>query len=89
MHLEGSRENAPGATVTYTNNDGLITTSGSSPTGDEVTATWLWFADNGVQVTLRGQGISIPDTRPEVAVSVQETASSTVTEFVMDSVVDG
>jgi hypothetical protein len=85
VHLEGSRENAPGATVTYTNNGGQITTSGSSPTGNEMTATWLWFADDGLQVTLRGQGISIPDTRPEVVVSVQETASSQLSQFVMDT----
>ncbi len=71
--------------MTYTNNSGQITTSGSSPTGNEMTATWLWFADDGLQVTLRGQGIGIPDTRAEVVVSVQETASSQVSEFVMDT----
>jgi hypothetical protein len=85
VHLEGSNELNPGATVTYLNRDGVITTTGSSPGGAEMTATWDWFAEDALLVTLRGQGIGIPDTRPEVVVSVQETASSEVAEFVMDS----
>jgi hypothetical protein len=84
VHMDGT-EGLGGRefTVTYTNNDGVITTTGTSPNGDEVTATWDWFADDGLLVTLTSQ--NLPDTRPEVNVSVQETASTEVVEFVMDS----
>ena len=85
VDLEGSRENAPGATVTYVLVDGAITTTGSSPGGAEVTATWDWYAEDGLLVTLRGQGIGIPDTRPQVIVRIQETATSDIVEYVMDS----
>lgn len=86
LDLEGvSEQNAPGATVIYLSEEGVITTTGSSPTGAGMSATWDWFADDGVQVTLRGEGIRIPDTRPEVVVTVQETATSEPVEFVMDS----
>ena len=84
VHMDGT-EGLGGRefTVTYTNRDGVITTTGTSPNGDEVAATWEWFADDGLLVMLTKQ--SLPDTRPEVNVSVQETASAEVIEFVMDS----
>ena len=75
----------PSASVIYLNQEGVVTTSGSSPTGDGMSATWDWFSDDGLQVTLRGEGVGIPDTRPQVVISVQETASSQPVEFVMDS----
>jgi len=85
VSLEGTREDNPGATVMYRNNEGVITTTGSSPGGAEMTATWDWYADDGLLVTLRGQGIGIPDTRPEVVVRVQTTETSEIFEFVMDT----
>jgi hypothetical protein len=63
----------------------VITTTGSSPGGGATTATWDWFADDGLLVTLRVQGFGVPDTRPEVVVRVEETPSSGVVEFVMNS----
>ncbi len=85
LDLEGSRELAPGVTVNYLSTDGVVTTEGTSPGGAEVRSTWAWSADNKVIVTLAGVGIGIPDTRPQIVVTVQATPSSEAVEFVMDS----
>lgn len=85
LDLEGSNENNPGVSVTYVNEDGVITTTGTSPPGNAVTSTWTWYAEDGVSVLLIGDRIGIPDTRPEIVVYVQETPDSEVIEFVMDT----
>jgi hypothetical protein len=83
VHMEGSNDFNPGFTLTYTNDDGVVTTSGVDPDGAEVVANWQWFADDGLLITLPQQGL--PDTRPEVTISVQQTATSDVVQFEMDA----
>jgi hypothetical protein len=85
LDLEGSRELAPGVAVTYLSTDGAVTTEGTSPGGAEVRSTWAWTADNKVVVTLAGVGIGIPDTRPQIIVTVQATPTSEPVEYVMDA----
>jgi hypothetical protein len=85
LDLEGSRELAPGVTVSYLSTDGVVTTQGTSPGGAEVKSTWAWTADNKVVVTLVGVGIGIPDTRPQILVTIQATPSSEPVEYVMDT----
>lgn len=64
--------------------DGEITSTGITENGDIFTPTWLWTADGTkVVVTMVGRGVTIPDTRPAVVVSVRETASSESVEFVL------
>ena len=63
----------------------MVTTEGTSPGGAEVKLTWAWIAGNKVIVTMSGVGVGIPDTRPQLVVTVQATPSSDVVEFVMDS----
>jgi hypothetical protein len=85
LDLEGSRELAPGVMVNYLSTDGVVTTEGTSPGGAEVKSTWAWTADDKVVVTLAGVGIGIPDTRPQIVVTVQATPSSEPVEYVMDA----
>ena len=84
VHMDGT-EGLGGRefTVTYSNTDGTITTTGTDPDGEEVMARWDWFAEDGVQITLLSQ--NLPDTRPEVTVIVQESASTQPVEFVLDA----
>ena len=85
LDLEGSNELNPGVTVNYVSTDGVVTTEGTSPGGAEVKSNWAWTADNKVIVTMTGVGIGIPDTRPQVVVTVQAVPTSEAVEFVMDS----
>jgi hypothetical protein len=85
LDLEGANELNPGVTVTYLSTDGVVTTTGTSPGGAEVKSTWRWDADDKVIVTMVGVGVGIPDTRPQIVVTVQETPTSEPVEFVMDS----
>ncbi|MCL1588802.1 MAG: hypothetical protein M3092_10295 [Actinomycetia bacterium] len=85
LDLEGSNELNPGITVNYLVTDGVVATTGTSPGGAEVKSTWRWDTDDKVIVTMVGVGVGIPDTRPQVVVTVQTTPSSDVFEFVMDS----
>ena len=71
--------------MNYLSTDGVVTTEGTSPGGAEVKSTWRWDADDKVIVTMTGVGIGIPDTRPQIVVTVQETPTSEPVEFVMDS----
>ena len=84
LDLEGSNDLNPGVTVNYLTTDGVVTTTGTSPGGAEVKSTWRWDADDKVIVTMTGVGIGIPDTRPEIVVTVQETPTSEPVVFVMD-----
>jgi hypothetical protein len=85
LDLEGSNDLNPGVTVNYLSTDGVVTMEGTSPGGAEVKSTWRWDADDKVIVTMTGVGIGIPDTRPQIVVTVQETPTSEPVEFVMDS----
>ena len=85
LDLEGSNDLNPGVTVNYLITDGVVTTEGTSPGGAEVKSTWAWTADDKVIVTMTGVGVGIPDTRPQVVVTVQATPTSEPVEFVMDS----
>jgi hypothetical protein len=85
LDLEGSNDLNPGVTVNYLSTDGVVTTTGTSPGGAEVKSTWAWTADDEVIVTMTGVGVGIPDSRPKVVVTVQETSTSDVAEFIMDS----
>jgi hypothetical protein len=84
LDLGFANELNPGVTVNYVSTDGVVTTTGTSPGGAEVKSTWRWDADDKVIVTMTGVGIGIPDTRPEIVVTVQETPTSEPVEFVMD-----
>lgn len=76
--------NSPGITVNLVSIDGVTTTTGITADGATFTPTWAWTADGDkVTVTMVGRGVSIPDTRPAVVVSVQETAASDPVEFVL------
>jgi hypothetical protein len=85
LDLEGANELNPGVTVNYVSTEGVVTTMGTSPGGAEVKSTWRWDADDKVIVTMTGVGIGIPDTRPQIVVTVQETATSDAVEFIMDT----
>ena len=85
LDLEGSNELNPGVTVSYLSTDGVVTTEGTSPGGAEVKSNWAWTADDKVIVTMTGVGIGIPDTRPQVVVTVQATPTSEPVEFIMDT----
>ena len=85
LDLEGSNELNPGVTVNYLSTDGVVTTEGTSPGGAEVKSNWAWTADDKVVVTMTGVGIGIPDTRPQVVVTVQATPTSEPVEFIMDT----
>jgi len=83
MEIEAN-SNDPGVSVNLVSTDGEITTTGTTDDGDTFTPTWAWNADgNQVVVTMVGRGVSVPDTRPTVVVSVQETSSSDPVEFVL------
>jgi hypothetical protein len=85
MEIEANTNDA-GVSVRLLSIDGQITSTGITEDGDTFAPTWAWTADgNKVVVTMVGRGVTIPDTRPTVVVSVQETASSDPVEFVMDS----
>ena len=76
--------NDPGVTVNLSSIDGEITSTGITDEGVEFTPTWAWTPDGDkVIVTMVGRGVSIPDTRPDVVVTVQETDSSDPVEFVL------
>jgi hypothetical protein len=83
--LEAANELNPGVTVNSLSPDGVVTTEGTSPGGAEVKSTWRWDADDRVIVTMVGVGVGIPDTRPQIVVTVQATSTSDVAEFIMDS----
>lgn len=85
LDLGFANELNPGVTVNYLSTDGVVTTEGTSPGGAEVKSTWRWDADDKVIVTMVGVGVGIPDTRPQIVVTVQETPTSEPVEFVMDS----
>jgi hypothetical protein len=85
LDLEGSNELNPGVTVNLVSTDGVATSTGTSPPGNEVRATWVWTSSDKLIITMTGRGIGIPDTRPSVVILVQETPSSDVIEFVMDT----
>jgi hypothetical protein len=83
MDIEASFT-APAVSVTLLSVDGEITSTGITEEGDEFTPTWDWNpAGDKVVVLMVGRGVRIPDTRPAVVVSVQETASSDPVEFVL------
>ena len=83
MYIEAN-SNSPGVTVTLASLDGEITSTGITDEGIEFTPTWAWTPDgNKVIATMVGRGVSIPDTRPEVIVTIQGTASSDPVEFVL------
>ena len=83
MEIEENTNN-PGVTVQLTSTDGVITTTGFTAEGDTFTPTWAWTsAGDKVVITMVGRGVAIPDTRPSVVVSVQETSASDVIEFVL------
>jgi hypothetical protein len=74
---------APAVTVELTSTDGEITTTGVTAEGDTFTPTWAWTPDGSkVVITMVGRGVTIPATRPSVAVSVHPTDSSEPIEFV-------
>ena len=76
--------NDTGVTVTLVSVDGEIASTGITDEGVEFTPTWSWTPDGDkVVVTMVGRGVGIPDTRPDVVVTVQETASSEQVEFVL------
>jgi hypothetical protein len=76
--------NDPGVTVTLSSVDGEITSTGLTDNGIEFTPTWSWTPDGDkVVVTMVPRGAGIPDTRPDVVVTVQETAASDPVEFVL------
>ncbi len=75
---------SPGVSVRLLSIDGEITSTGITENGDTFTPTWAWTPDGDkVIVLMVGRGVTIPDTRPAVVVSVQETASSDPVEFVL------
>lgn len=83
MEIEANT-NSPGVTVNLVSIDGVTTSTGITTDGATFTPTWAWTADGDkVVVTMVGRGVSIPDTRPAVTVSVQETAASDPVEFVL------
>ena len=74
----------PGVTVTLLSVDGEIISTGLTDNGIEFTPTWSWTPDGDkVVVTMVPRGAGIPDTRPDVVVTVQETATSDPVEFVL------
>lgn len=76
--------NDPGVRVTLLSVDGVITSTGISENGTEFVPTWTWTsAGDKVTVLMVPRGVGIPDTRPAVVVTVQETASSEPIEFVL------
>ncbi|MFW2340465.1 MAG: hypothetical protein ACN4GK_10475 [Acidimicrobiia bacterium] len=76
--------NDPGVSVTLLSVDGVVTSTGITEEGTEFVPTWTW-ASTGDKVTVLmvPRGVGIPDTRPAVVVTVQETASSEPIEFVL------
>jgi hypothetical protein len=83
MYIEADF-NDPGVTVNLLSTDGEITSTGITDEGDTFTPTWSWTPDGDkVVVTMVGRGVGIPDTRPAVVVTVQETPSSDPVEFVL------
>lgn len=75
---------SPGVSVRLLSIDGEITSTGITENGDWFTPTWAWEPDGDkVVVLMVGRGVTIPDTRPTVVVSVQDTASSDPVEFVL------
>ncbi len=73
-----------GVTVTLSSTDGEVTSTGLTDDGIEFTPTWSWTPDGDkVVVTMVPRGAGIPDTRPAVVVTVQETGSSDPVEFVL------
>ncbi len=85
LDLEGSNELNPGVTLNIVSTDGVATATGTSPPGNAVRATWVWTSNDKLIITMTGRGIGIPDTRPAVVVSVQETPSSEPVVFVLDT----
>jgi hypothetical protein len=76
--------NSPTVSVNLLSIDGEITPTGITSDGDTFTPTFVWTPDGDkVVITMVGRGVSVPDTRPTVVVSVQETASSDPVEFVL------
>ena len=76
--------NSPTVSVNLLSIDGEITPTGITSDGDTFTPTLVWTPDGDkVVITMVGRGVSVPDTRPTVVVSVQETASSDPVEFVL------
>ena len=83
MGIEAN-SNSPGVSVSLVSIDGVITTTGITTGGDEFTPTWAWTPDGDkVVVTMVGRGVSVPDTRPSVVVTVQATADSDPVEFTL------
>ena len=83
MYIEADFNDA-GVTVTLSSVDGEITSSGITDEGIEFEPSWAWTPDGDkVVVTMVPRGAGIPDTRPDVTVTVQETASSEPVEFVL------
>lgn len=76
--------NDPGVSVTLLSVDGVLTSTGISENGTEFVPTWTWTsAGDQVTVLMVPRGVGIPDTRPAVVVTVQETASSEPIEFIL------
>jgi hypothetical protein len=76
--------NDPGTTVRLVSVDGEITSTGITDEGVEYTPTWTWTPDGDkVVVLMVGRGVGIPDTRPDVTVTVQATPSSDPVEFIL------
>ena len=76
--------NDPGVSVTLLSVDGVVTSTGITEEGTEFVPTWTWTsAGDKVTVLMVPRGVGIPDTRPAVVVTVQETASSEPIEFVL------
>ena len=76
--------NDPSVSVSLLSVDGVITSTGITEDGTEFVPTWTWTsAGDQVTVLMVPRGVGIPDTRPAVVVTVQETASSEPVEFVL------
>lgn len=76
--------NQPAVSVSLVSNNGEIATTGVTADGDTFTPTWSWTPDGDkVVFTMVGRGVAIPDTRPTVVVTIQETAESSPVEFVL------
>ena len=83
MEIEANT-NSPTVRVNLTSVDGVITSTGETDDGATFTPTWSWTPDGDkVVVTMVGRGVRVPDTRPTVVVTVQETSDSEPVEFVL------
>ena len=52
LDLEGSNELNPGVTLNIVSTDGVATSTGTSPPGNEVRATWVWTSNDKLIITI-------------------------------------